>query len=173
MPAPIRCWRRSRKASLCRGARSRRSPRATQPRRAVYSSGADSLHALPDGSVLGVPTGSGRFVRTLFSWRREGADGGRGVRATEARRDGDESIGGFLGRRFGREAVTTSRSRCSRAFMPATSIGSRFVRSFPGCAAEAEHGSVIRALRRQQRGRSPHEAPSSPSPAAWARWFAR
>src|SRR4029453_4326806 len=64
------------------------------------------LHALPAGSVLGIPTAWGPFVRTrLFSWAGKARMGAELF--IPARRDGsDESIGAFMTRRFGVEATT-------------------------------------------------------------------
>jgi protoporphyrinogen/coproporphyrinogen III oxidase len=123
----------------------------TQPPRLAYIQRAGRLHALPAGSVLGIPTEIAPFVRTrLFSWP------GKIRMAAEPfvpRRDdgADESIAGFIGRRFGAEAVTylaepllagIHAGDVNRLSMPAL---------FPRLVeAEREHGSLIRAFRRSR-----------------------
>src|SRR5262245_47923329 len=78
---------------------------ATKPPRLAFIQRAGRLHPLPAASVLGIPTRIGPFLGTqLFTWR------GKLRMAAEVfvppRRDGsDESIGAFMRRRFGREAV--------------------------------------------------------------------
>src|SRR5439155_4684541 len=78
--------------------------RAATPRLAFVQRGG-RLHALPAASVLGIPTRVGPFVRTrLFSWPgklRMGAE----LFVPRRREAGDESIGAFMRRRFGREAT--------------------------------------------------------------------
>src|SRR5581483_10192113 len=72
--------------------------------RLAYIQRAGRLHPLPAGSVLGIPTEWGPFIRTgLFTWPgkiRMGMELFVKPRADAA----DESIGGFIERRFGREA---------------------------------------------------------------------
>src|SRR6202011_4936469 len=79
---------------------------ATKAPRLAYIQRGGRLHALPAGSVLGIPTRVGPFLRTsLFSWPgklRMGAE-----LFVPPKRDGsDESIGGFMTRRFGAEATS-------------------------------------------------------------------
>jgi len=108
------------------------------------------LHALPAGSVLGIPTAWGPFLRTqLFSWAgkvRMGAE-----LFVPARRDGgDESIGAFMTRRFGAEA-TTYLAEPLLAGIHAGDVDRLSVRAlFPRFAdEEAKYGSLLRAFRRQ------------------------
>jgi len=72
--------------------------------RLAYIQRGGRLHPLPAGSVLGIPTEWGPFIRTsLFSWPgkiRMGAE----LFVAPRRDAADESIGGFIERRFGREA---------------------------------------------------------------------
>lgn len=67
------------------------------------------LHALPEASVLGVPTRFWPFVTTgLFSWRgkaRMAMDLVLPRRPAAGTEDDDESIAAFIRRRFGQEAV--------------------------------------------------------------------
>src|SRR4029077_3127064 len=68
--------------------------------RLAYIQRGGRLHALPAGSMLGIPTRFGPFIRTgLFTWT------GKARMAAEMfvppRKDtGDESIGSFMRRRF-------------------------------------------------------------------------
>ena len=116
-----------------------RSAGADQARRVWRtSSAAGRLHALPAASVLGIPTRVGPFLRTGCSRGRAKCGWARSCSCRPRRDDGDESIGAFMTRRFGaRGDATTSPSRCSPAFMPATSTGCRCARCFRGsCEAE-------------------------------------
>lgn len=125
----------------------------TRPPRLAYIQRGGRLHALPAASVLGIPTRVGPFVRTpLFSWAgkmRMGAEWFVPPRSD----DSDESIGAFMTRRFGREAVTylaepllagIHAGDVDRLSMQA--LFPRFV------AAERTHGSLLRAFRRRQGG---------------------
>jgi oxygen-dependent protoporphyrinogen oxidase len=134
----------------------------TQPPRLAYIQRAGRLHALPAGSVLGIPTEIAPFVRTrLFSWP---AKIRMAAEPFVPRRDdgADESIAGFIGRRFGAEAVTylaepllagIHAGDVNRLSMPAL---------FPRLVeAEREHGSLIRAFRRSRFRDPPPEAPEA------------
>ena len=78
----------------------------TNPPRLAFIQRGGRLHPLPASSVLGIPTRLGPFIKTgLFTWAgklRMGAE----VFVPPRRDDGDESIGSFMRRRFGDEAVT-------------------------------------------------------------------
>ena len=121
---------------------------STKLPRGAYVQRHGELHALPAGSVLGIPTRLSPFLNTrLFSWA------GKLRMAAElfvpAKRDNaDESIARFMERRFGRETVTYlaepllagihagDAERLSiRALFP------RFVES------ERQHGSLLRGFR--------------------------
>jgi oxygen-dependent protoporphyrinogen oxidase len=108
------------------------------------------LHALPAGSVLGIPTAWGPFLRTrLFSWAGKARMGAELF--VPARRDGgDESIGAFMTRRFGAEA-TTYLAEPLLAGIHAGDVDRLSVRAlFPRFAEEeAKYGSLLRAFRRQ------------------------
>jgi len=122
---------------------------STKPPRLAYIQRDGHLHPLPAASVLGVPTAFGPFIKTqLFSAAgklRMGAE-----LFVPPRRDGrDESIGAFIGRRFGREAVTylaepllagIHAGDVHRLSMQA--LFPRFVH------AERTHGSVLWTFRR-------------------------
>jgi protoporphyrinogen/coproporphyrinogen III oxidase len=121
----------------------------TKPPRIAYVQRAGRLHALPAGSMLGIPTRIAPFLGTgLFSWPgkiRMGAE-----LFVPARRDGaDESIAGFIGRRFGGEAVTYL-AEPLLAGIHAGDVDRLSIRAlFPRLVqAEERHGSLLRAFRR-------------------------
>jgi len=134
----------------------------TKPPRLAYIQRGGRLHPLPAASVLGIPTRIGPFARTsLFSWPgklRMAAEV-----AVPARRDGaDESIGAFIGRRFGAEARTYL-AEPLLAGIHAGDVDRLSARSlFPRLVeAEETHGSLLRAFRKpsaarpESRGRGP------------------
>ena len=121
----------------------------TRPPRLAFIQRGGRLHTLPAASVLGIPTAFGPFLRTqLFSWSgklRMGAE-----IFVAPRRDGaDESIGQFIGRRFGDEAVTYL-AEPLLAGIHAGDVNRLSVRAlFPRLVeTEAQHGSLLRAFRR-------------------------
>ena len=120
----------------------------TKPPRLAYIQRGGRLHALPAASVLGIPTQWGPFVRTrLFSWPgkiRMGMEMFVPPRAN----DGDESIGAFMERRFGREAVTYL-AEPLLAGIHAGDVDRLSLKAlFPRFAeAERKHGSLLRAFR--------------------------
>ncbi len=126
-----------------------------EPRTAYVLRGG-ALHALPEGSVLGIPiTLQALAASSLFS------SSGKARIAAEvmvprrsADADDDESIGAFVERRFGREAASYV-AEPLLAGIHAGDVDRLSIRAlFPRLVdAEREHGSVIRALRRQQRTR--------------------
>ncbi|HYU78265.1 MAG TPA: protoporphyrinogen oxidase [Vicinamibacterales bacterium] len=113
------------------------------------------LIPLPEPSVLGIPTGLGPFVRTpLFSWRGKARMALElALPAREAQ--GDESIGSFIGRRFGEEALTYLADPLL-AGIHAGDVQRLSMRSaFPLLLqAEHTHGSVLRGLRAQKSKRA-------------------
>jgi protoporphyrinogen/coproporphyrinogen III oxidase len=122
----------------------------TTPPRLAYIQREGRLHALPAHSVLGIPTRFGPFIRTsLFTWA------GKVRMAAEmfvpARRDdGDESIGAFMRRRFGREAVDYL-AEPLLAGIHAGDVERLSIRAlFPRFVdTERTYGSLLRAFRRQ------------------------
>jgi oxygen-dependent protoporphyrinogen oxidase len=122
----------------------------TKPPRLAYIQRGGRLHPLPAASVLGIPTAFGPFIRTgLFSAAgklRMGAE----LFVPPRRDDRDESIGEFIGRRFGREAVTYL-AEPLLAGIHAGDVNRLSVRAlFPRFAqAERTHGSLLRAFQRQ------------------------
>ena len=123
----------------------------TRPPRLAYIQRAGRLHALPANSVLGIPTRVGPFIRTnLFTWA------GKMRMAAEMfvppRRDeGDESIGSFMRRRFGSEAVDYLAEPLLAGIhagdVDRLSIHALFPRFVD---TERTHGSLLRAFRRQR-----------------------
>jgi oxygen-dependent protoporphyrinogen oxidase len=115
--------------------------------RTTYVLRGGRLRPLPETSAMGLPTDWRTLVTTrAFSWL-----GKLRMAAEPAIRRGsapDESIASFIGRRFGREAVTylgepllagIHRGDASRLSLPAL---------FPALAdAERSHGSVVRSWR--------------------------
>jgi oxygen-dependent protoporphyrinogen oxidase len=135
----------------------------TKPPRIAYIQRAGRLHPLPTGSVLGIPTRVGPFIRTgLFSWP------GKVRMAAELfvpRRldEGDESIADFIGRRFGAEAVEYLAEPLLAGIhagdvnrLSARALFPRFV------AAEREAGSLLRAFRRTSK-RQPQGSQGAPA----------
>jgi oxygen-dependent protoporphyrinogen oxidase len=120
---------------------------ATKAPRLAYIQRGGRLHALPAGSVLGIPTRVGPFLRTsLFSWPgklRMGAE-----LFVPRKRDGsDESIGGFMTRRFGAEATRYLAEPLLAGIhagdvnrLSMTALFPRFVED------ERAHGSLLRAF---------------------------
>jgi oxygen-dependent protoporphyrinogen oxidase len=125
----------------------------TRPPRLAYIQRGGRLHALPAASVLGIPTAFAPFIKTpLFSWTgklRMGAE----LFVPRRRGAGDESIAQFIGRRFGREAVTYL-AEPLLAGIHAGDVNRLSVQAlFPRLAqAEQRSGSLLRAFRRQARG---------------------
>jgi len=123
---------------------------ATKPPRLAFIQRGGRLHALPAGSVLGIPTAWGPFIKThLFSWSgkvRMGAE----LFVPRRRDTSDESIGSFMTRRFGSEA-TTYLAEPLLAGIHAGDVDRLSVRAlFPRFVEdEARYGSLLRAFRRQ------------------------
>src|SRR5580765_1362151 len=119
--------------------------------RLAYIQRGGRLHALPANSVLGIPTRFGPFIRTgLFTWA------GKMRMAAEMfvpprTDDRDESIGSFMRRRFGDEAVDYLAEPLLAGIhagdVDRLSIGALFPRFV---ATERTHGSLLRAFRSQR-----------------------
>jgi len=128
----------------------------TKPPRLAYIQRGGRLHALPANSVLGIPTRFGPFLRTrLFTWTGK-ARMGLEMFVPPRTDDRDESIGSFMRRRFGDEAVTYL-AEPLLAGIHAGDVDRLSIRAlFPRFVdTERAHGSLLRAFRRQR--------PSSPS----------
>ena len=128
----------------------------TKPPRLAYIQRAGRLHPLPANSVLGIPTRFGPFIRTgLFTWA------GKMRMAAEMfvpprREDSDESIGSFMRRRFGNEAVEYL-AEPLLAGIHAGDVDRLSIRAlFPRFVeTERKYGSLLRAFRRQRQPPSP------------------
>ena len=110
------------------------------------------LHALPAASVMGIPTEWGPFIKTgLFSWPGK-IRMGMEMFVPKRTDPGDESIGSFMRRRFGNEAVTYLAEPLLAGIhagdVDRLSIRALFPR-FPD--TEARFGSLLRAFRAQPR----------------------
>jgi len=123
---------------------------STKPPRLAFIQRNGRLHALPAHSVLGIPTRVGPFLETgLFTWSgkiRMGAE-----LFVPPRRDAsDESIGAFMRRRFGAEAVTYL-AEPLLAGIHAGDVDRLSMRAlFPRLAdAEQKYGSLLRAFRQR------------------------
>jgi protoporphyrinogen/coproporphyrinogen III oxidase len=122
----------------------------TIPPRAAFIVRNRRLHALPEASVLGIPTRIAPLAATpLFSIAGKARMAVEPLipRASDPARD--ESIGSFMGRRFGREAVEYL-AEPLLAGIHAGDVDRLSMRAlFPRLLdAEAKHGSVMRAFRR-------------------------
>ncbi len=137
---------------------------ATKPPRVAYVQRGGRLHALPAASVLGVPTRIGPFLRSgLFTWSGKMR---MGAEVFVARRTavGDESIGGFMRRRFGREATDYLAEPLLAGIHAGDVNRLSLLALFPRFAeAERVHGSVIRAFRATNRERRITNVERSPS----------
>jgi protoporphyrinogen/coproporphyrinogen III oxidase len=137
----------------------------TKPPRLAYIQRGGCLHPLPAASVLGIPTRIGPFLGTkLFSLRgklRMGAE-----RFVPPRRDGgDESIGAFIRRRFGREAVDYLAEPLLAGIHAGDVEKLSLLALFPRFAeAERRHGSLLRAFGTfNPFARTPNAAPRTPN----------
>jgi oxygen-dependent protoporphyrinogen oxidase len=130
--------------------------------RKVYIRQGGAPHLLPEGVVLGIPTRLGPLVRTpLFSWAgklRMGLD----LILPRRRGGADESVGSFMRRRLGREAV----ERLAEPLLGgiyAGNVDTLSLRSaFPQLLElEEKYGSLIRGTLAQ---RAKHAAPKGKAP---------
>ena len=133
---------------------------STMPPRVAYIERGGRLHALPAASVLGIPTRLRPFVTTtLFSWAaklRMGAE----LFVTPKRDEADESIGAFMRRRFGDEAVTYLAEPLLAGIHAGDVERLSMHALFPRLVdAEREHGSLLKAFRRPVR--NPQSATAS------------
>ena len=120
--------------------------------RVAYILRAGTLHALPARSVLGIPTRLKPFLESqLFSWPGKLRMGAELFVPRRQDDSGDESIGAFITRRFGREAATYI-AEPLLAGIHAGDVDRLSVRAlFPQFVeAERTHGSLLRAFRARQ-----------------------
>src|SRR5215467_13125813 len=124
----------------------------TKPPRLAFIQRGGRLHALPANSVLGIPTRLGPFIRTpLFTWAGKARMGAE-LFVPPRKDDSDESIGSFMRRRFGDEAVTYL-AEPLLAGIHAGDVERLSIRAlFPRFVeTERKYGSLLRAFRRQPR----------------------
>jgi oxygen-dependent protoporphyrinogen oxidase len=138
----------------------------TKPPRVAYILRAGTLHALPAASVLGIPTRVKPFLGSrLFSWPGKLRMGAELFVPRRQDDNGDESIGAFITRRFGREAATYI-AEPLLAGIHAGDVDRLSVRAlFPQFVeAERTHGSLLRAFRARQSAIRPSRASGRPEP---------
>ena len=139
---------------------------STKPPRVAYILRAGRLHALPAESVLGIPTRVKPFLGSqLFSWQGKLRMGAELFVPRRQNDSGDESIGAFITRRFGREAATYI-AEPLLAGIHAGDVDRLSVRAlFPQFVeAERTHGSLLRAFRARQSAIRPSRASGRPDP---------
>ena len=146
----------------------------TKTPRIAYIQRGGRLYPLPAASVLGIPTRVRPFLETgLFTWPGKIRMGAELFVARRAD-DGDESIGSFMTRRFGREAVTYL-AEPLLAGIHAGDVDRLSMKAlFPRLVeAERTHGSLLRAFRPHSNGtpgtknpepRTPNPEPRTPNP---------
>lgn len=131
--------------------------------RRVYLLRHDELHSLPEGLVLAVPT---RFVpfatSPIFSWPEKVRMGLEVLVPPRSPEQGDESIGSFMRRRLGQEALDILAEPLMGGIY-AGDVEKLSIRStFPQLAEmEDKHGSLIRGALAQRRPSTPGSAPPS------------
>ena len=130
---------------------------ATQRPRLAYIQRAGRLHALPAASVLGIPTRWGPLVRTRLFTSRGKIRMGAELFVPPRRDEGDEAIGAFMTRRFGREA-TTYLAEPLLAGIHSGDVDRLSVKAlFPHLVeAERTHGSLLRAFRANPESQIPN-----------------
>ncbi|HET7617614.1 MAG TPA: protoporphyrinogen oxidase [Vicinamibacterales bacterium] len=126
---------------------------APLPNRTTYVLRRTALRSLPEMSALGLPTSWRTLAAaTAFSWRGKLRMAAEPLIPAAAPID-DESIAGFVRRRFGREAVTRVAEPLLAGLHRGDAARLSIRALFPTLAnAERTHGSVARAWRRASRG---------------------
>jgi oxygen-dependent protoporphyrinogen oxidase len=127
----------------------------SEPRRSFILRGG-VLHPLPESSVLGIPRNVSALAATrLFSLAGKARMAAEFLIPRSRNAAGDESIASFIGRRFGREAVTYL-AEPLLAGIHAGDVGRLSMRAlFPRfLEAERRHGSVLRAFRQLRQPKS-------------------
>jgi oxygen-dependent protoporphyrinogen oxidase len=120
----------------------------TLPPRTAFVVRHGRLTQLPEASFLGLPTKLGPFITSgLFSPAGKLRMATEVVRPARSAGQGDESIGSFIGRRFGREAVDYL-AEPLLAGIHAGDVDQLSIQSlFPRLVAlEQTHGSVLRGV---------------------------
>jgi oxygen-dependent protoporphyrinogen oxidase len=125
-------------------------------RRRTFAVRGEALHPLPDGFLLVAPTRVIPFLRSrLLSWRGK-ARVLLDLGLARGRSDADESLGSFVRRRFGREALARLAQPMIGGIYTADPERLSLRATFPQfLEMEARYGSVIRGLRRERSAASP------------------
>lgn len=135
----------------------------TTPReeaRKVYLRSGDTLRAMPDGMVLGLPTGAGAFLRSDFMPWTQKLRMAMDLVLPRGKAE-DESIAEFMARRFGRGSVATIAEPLLAGIHSGRADELSMRANFPMLVElERKHRSVIRGLRKSQsqghgKGRGP------------------
>ena len=136
---------------------------SNQRRKTVYVYSRGRIEPMPEGMMLAVPLKLGPFVRSRLL-----SPLGR-LRVLldmvlPARRDGaDESLGSFIRRRMGQEALDRIAEPLMSGIHNAECEQQSLLATFPRFhAVERQHGSLIRHLRAEQRRVVKPSVPSSP-----------
>lgn len=136
----------------------------TEKNRRVYLLRHDKLHSLPEGLVLTIPTRFLPFATSpIFSWSAKARMGLDLLVPKRSTGQGDESIGSFVRRRLGREALDVLADPLLGGIY-AGDVDKLGIRStFPQLAElEDKHGSLIRGALSQRRKTTPGAPPPSP-----------
>jgi oxygen-dependent protoporphyrinogen oxidase len=122
---------------------------APLPRRTTYVLRRNTLRTLPETSAMGLPTSWHSLVRAnAFSWHGKIRMAAEALLPANPPATGDESIGSFVRRRFGREAVSYVAEPLLAGLHRGEAARLSLRALFPVLAdAESRHGSVARAWR--------------------------
>ena len=136
----------------------------TERNRRVYLLRHDKLHSLPEGLVLTIPTRFLPFATSpIFSWPAKARMGLDLLVPKRSNIQGDESIGSFVRRRLGQQALDVLADPLLGGIY-AGDVEKLGIRStFPQLAElEDNHGSLIRGAIATRRKTTPGAAPPSP-----------
>jgi oxygen-dependent protoporphyrinogen oxidase len=136
----------------------------TEKNRRVYLLRHDKLHSLPEGLVLTIPTKFLPFATSpIFSWQAKARMGLDLIVKKRPSAQGDESIGSFVRRRLGQEALDVLADPLLGGIY-AGDVEKLGIRStFPQLAElEDKHGSLIRGALAQRRKAARGGPPPSP-----------
>lgn len=125
------------------------------------------LHLMPPGLMLGIPTQMGPFVKTGLISPIGKLRAGLDLVIPARREDGDESLGGFLQRRLGKEvAENIAEPLLSGIYAGDTQVLSLDA-TFPQFKAiEQKYGSIIKGMLMTRKAGVGAQAPSLNLPAA-------
>jgi oxygen-dependent protoporphyrinogen oxidase len=140
----------------------------TAKNRKVYIRQDGVLHPLPEGLVLAIPTRVLPLARSrLFTWRGK-ARMGLDLVIPRRRATTDESIGGFIRRRLGKEALERLAEPLLGGIYAGDVNALSLAATFPQLAAlETSHGSLIRGALAQRAARGASSHPAHPPPSTF------